>query len=245
MKTVLITGATRSIGLETAKQLVKKGLFVYLGSRNIEKGNIIIEELKNDGTEGIKAIQLDVTDPASILAARNFIEKDNGKLDILINNAGISGKLPQNASNTPLGDIREAFETNFFGTINVTQTFLPLLRNSESPRITNVTSGLSSLTLHNDPKWIFYAFKGASYGPSKTALNAYTIALAYELKDTKFKVNAIDPGFTATDFNQHRGNGTVEEAAKFIIEHTLLEDEHATGQFYSKDIAEDNKVSPW
>jgi len=103
-------------------------------------------------------------------------------LNVLINNAGISGALPQNASNAAIEDIRKTFDTNFFGTISVIQNFLELLKRSDSPRIVNLTSGLSSLTLQSDPSWTFAAFKGASYGPSKTALNAYTIALAYELR---------------------------------------------------------------
>lgn len=245
MKTVLITGATRSIGLETAKQLIEKGYFVYLGSRNIDKGEETVKALNELGLKTVKAVQIDVTDAASIVAVRDLIEKENGKLDILINNAGVSGKLPQNASNASIEDIQATFDTNFFGTIRVTQTFLDLLKKADSPRITNLTSGLSSLTLHDDPNWMFYAFKGASYGPSKTALNAYTQALAFELKDTPFKVNAVDPGFTATDFNQHRGHGKVEDAAAFVIRHTLTSEDAPTGKFFSNDIDDDSKVSPW
>lgn len=122
--------------------------------------------------------------------------------------------------------------------------FLELLKKSESPRISNITSGLSSLTLHNDPNWKFYSFKSAIYGPSKTALNAYTIVLAYELKDLLFKVNVIDPGYTATDFNHHSGSGTVESAAAFIVKHTLAYGGE-TGKFFSNDIDDKSEVSPW
>ncbi|QOG00947.1 SDR family NAD(P)-dependent oxidoreductase [Flavobacterium sp. MDT1-60] len=245
MKIVLITGANRSIGLEISKQLSKKGLFVYLGARDLEKGNAVAQELKKDGFENIKAIEIDVTKPESILAAKNIVEKEQGKLDILINNAGISGEFPQNASNTSITDIQHVFDTNFFGVISVTQTFLELLKKSESPRISNITSGLGSLTLHSDPSWKYYNFKATSYVTSKAALNAYTITLAYELKDLSFKVNAIDPGYTATDFNHHSGPGTVESAATFIIKHTVTADDAPTGMFYSNDIEDESGVSPW
>lgn len=245
MKSVLITGANRSIGLETAQQLSEKGLFVYLGSRDLEKGENIVKELNEKGFQNIKAIEIDVTRPDSISAAKNVIEKDQGKLDILINNAGILGVQPQTASETSVQDIQTIFDTNFFGVISVTQAFLDLLKKSESPRISNITSGLGSLTLHSDPTWKYYNVKSAGYGTSKAALNAYTIVLAYELKNLPFKVNVIDPGYTATDFNHHNGPGSVESAAAFIIKHTLTDDNAPTGQFYSNDIEDETGISPW
>lgn len=245
MTIVLITGANRSIGLETAKQLSAKGLFVYLGSRNLAKGEAIVKELNEQGFNNIKAIEIDVTNHESVLAAKNSIEQEHGKLDILINNAGILGTQPQTATETSVENIKEVFETNFFGVIQVTQAFLELLKRSESPRISNITSGLGSLTLHNDPNWKYYQVKSAAYGPSKTALNAYTIVLAHELKDSNFKVNVIDPGYTATDFNHHSGPGSVESAASFIIKHTLTEDDASTGQFFSNDIEDETGISPW
>lgn len=245
MTTVLITGANRSIGLETAKQLSAKGLFVYLGSRDLAKGEAIVKELNEQGFNNIKAIEIDVTNQELVLAAKNSIEQEQGKLDILINNAGILGTQPQTATGTSVENIKEVFETNFFGVIHVTQAFLELLKRSESPRISNITSGLGSLTLHNDPNWKYYQVKSAAYGPSKTALNAYTIVLAHELKDSNFKVNVIDPGYTATDFNHHSGPGSVESAASFIIKHTLTEDDAPTGQFVSNDIEDETGISPW
>ncbi|HEA21992.1 hypothetical protein LCGC14_0433920 [marine sediment metagenome] len=244
MKTVLITGANRSIGLETAKQLSKKGLFVYLGTRDLIKGQEVEKDLLEKGFQNIQAIQIDVTKPETILEAKKIVEKEQGKLDILINNAGISGAFPQNSEDSSIEDFQEVFDTNFFGVIRVTQIFLDLLKKSETPRISNITSGLGSLTLHNDPNWQYYSVKSAIYGPSKTALNAYTIVLAYELKDLPFKVNVIDPGFTATDFNHHSGPGTVENAATFIVKHTLTEENAPTGQFFSNDI-KDSEISPW
>lgn len=245
MKSVLITGANRSIGLETAKQLSKKGLFVWLGSRDIEKGKAITKELNEKGFQNIKAIEIDVTKPDTILGAKNTVEKEQGKLDILINNAGISRGFPESALNVPVEDIRNVFDTNFSGAISVTQAFLELLKKSESPRISNITSGLASLTLHSDPNWKFYKFKMTSYVTSKAALNAYTIILAYELKDLPFKINAIDPGYTATDFNHYNGPGTVESAATFIIKHTLTDENAPTGKFFSNDIEDGTEVSPW
>ena len=245
MKSVLITGANRSIGLETAKQLSQKGLFVYLGTRDLAKGEAVVTALNEEGFQNIKAIAIDVTNLDSILSAKNSIENEQGKLDILINNAGISGDFPQTASDTSIDDIQKVFDTNFLGVIRVTQIFLELLKKSESPRISNITSGLGSLTLHSDPNWKYYPFKSASYGTSKTALNAFTVVLAYELKDLPFKVNAIDPGYTATDFNHHSGPGTIESAATFIVKHTLTDENAQTGQFFSNDIEDETGVSPW
>ncbi|OXA81633.1 NAD(P)-dependent dehydrogenase, short-chain alcohol dehydrogenase family [Flavobacterium aquidurense] len=245
MKIVLITGANRSIGLEITKQLSKKGLFIYLGARDLEKGNEAVQQLNKEGFENIKAIEIDVTKPVSIEAARKTVETEQGKLDILINNAGISGEFPQSASSASITAIQHVFDTNFFGVISVTQAFLELLKKSEAPRISNITSGLGSLTLHSDPSWKYYDFKATSYVTSKAALNAFTITLAHELKDLPFKVNAIDPGYTATDFNHHNGPGTVESAATFIIKHTVTANDAPTGMFYSNDIEDETEVSPW
>ncbi|TPG39936.1 SDR family oxidoreductase [Flavobacterium pectinovorum] len=245
MKSVLITGANRSIGLEITKQLSKKGLFVYLGTRDLEKGNAVVKELNENGFENIKAIQIDVTNADSIAAAKSIVEKEKGKLDILINNAGISGEFPQSAFDASKKDIQNVFDTNFFGVISVTQAFLELLKKSENPRISNITSGLGSLTLHSDPNWKYYNFKATSYVTSKAALNAYTIILAYELRDLPFKVNVIDPGYTATDFNHHSGPGSVESAASFIIKHTDTDENGPTGKFFSNDIDDETGISPW
>jgi NAD(P)-dependent dehydrogenase (short-subunit alcohol dehydrogenase family) len=245
MKTVLITGANRSIGLETAKQLSEKGLFVYLGTRDLQKGEIVAAELSQNGYKNIKAIQIDVTNQESVTAAKNIVEQEQGKLDILINNAGVLGDVPQDSSTTSVEDIQKTFDTNFFGVIRVTQTFLELLKKSDSPRISNITSGLGSLALHSDPTWKYYAIKAVSYVSSKTALNAFTVTLAYELKDLPFKVNAIDPGYTATDFNHHSGPGSVESAASFIIKHTVTDANAPTGKFFSNDIEDESEESPW
>ena len=242
MKTVLITGANKSIGFETAKQLLEHGYFVYLGSRDLEKGNEAAKKLNSDKVEVVK---IDISNKDSILEARKTLGSKIDSLDVLINNAGISGKFPQSAVNADTDNIREVFDTNFFGTINVTNAFIDLLKASDEPRIVNVTSGLGSLTLHSDPNWIHYKVKSAAYGPSKTALNAYTVVLAYELKDTAFKVNVVDPGYTDTDFNNHKGPGTVEDAAKIIAKYATLDANGPTGKFFSNEIEAADQQSPW
>jgi NAD(P)-dependent dehydrogenase (short-subunit alcohol dehydrogenase family) len=240
MKKVLITGANKSIGFETTRQLLQKGYFVYLGARDLAKGTEAADKLKAEGLTNVEPIQIDVTDTASIEAA----SKQISSLDILINNAGIAGGMPQTAADTTTDTIREVFDTNFFGVINVTNAFIDLLKKSDEPRIVNVTSGLGSLTLHADPNWKYYNVKSAAYGPSKSALNAYTIVLAYELKDTAFKVNVVDPGYTATDFNHHSGPGTIEDAAARLVKCALIGPNGPTGQFFSDDNNEETGISP-
>jgi NAD(P)-dependent dehydrogenase (short-subunit alcohol dehydrogenase family) len=129
--------------------------------------------------------------------------------------------------------------------VRVSQTFMDLLQKSTQPRIVNVTSGLASLTLHNDPTWKSYNVKAAIYNSSKAALNMYTIVLAYELRDTAFKVNAVDPGYTATDFNQHSGSGTVEDAAARLVKYATIDEAGPTGKFFSNDNSPETGESPW
>ncbi len=245
MKTVLITGANRSIGFETAKQLLSLGYYVYLGCRSLEKGEEAVKQLFDEGLTAVEPIVIDTDNVDSIQAASELIKQKNNVLDVLINNAGISGGMPQTSLGTPLQSFKEVFETNFFGVIAVTQAFITLLKNAPAPRIVNVTSGLGSLTLHSDPSWKYYPYKAACYVSSKAALNAYTITLAYELRDTAFKVNAVDPGYTATEFNHFTGPGTVPNAAARIVKAAVLDENGLTGQFFSDDNAPDTGISPW
>ncbi|MCF8254899.1 MAG: SDR family oxidoreductase [Bacteroidia bacterium] len=235
MKTALVTGANKSIGFETAKQLGQLGYFVYIGSRDKTKGSEAIGKLRSMGLTNVDCIQLDITDIDSIKSARQELELKTKKLDILINNAGISGGFPQAATKVSNDTLRLVFETNFFGTIQVIQEFIEMLKKSDQPRIVNVTTELSSLTNHSNPNWKFAQYKPAAYGPSKTALNAYTVMLAVELKDTNFKVNCVCPGFTATDFNNHQGTRTVEQAARVIVKYATLDKDGETGKFYSEE----------
>ncbi|GAB3755682.1 SDR family oxidoreductase [Spirosoma pomorum] len=245
MKTALITGANKSIGFEAARQLLQKGYYVYLGSRDEYKGQQAVDQLKAEGLTNVEPIVIDVDTTDSIKAARETLGQKTPALDVLINNAGISGGMSQPALSTDIGTIKQVFETNVFGVIETTQAFIDLLRQSPEPRIVNVTSGLGSLTLHTDPTWKYYHVKGAAYGPSKAALNAYTIMLAYELRDTPFKVNAVDPGYTATDFNHHSGPGTVEDAAARVVKAATLGADGPTSQFFSDDNAPATGISPW
>ncbi|MBJ6143297.1 SDR family oxidoreductase [Hymenobacter sp. BT559] len=245
MKTVLITGANKSIGFEAARQLLQQGYYVYLGSRDTQRGQQAVDQLHAEGLTQVELLLIDVADSASIAAARAALGQKTPVLDVLINNAGILGTPVQPATSASVAMIKEVFDTNVFGVIEVTQAFLDLLRQSPEPRIVNVTSGLGSLTLHNDPTWKYYHVKGAAYQPSKAALNAYTIMLAYELRDTPFKVNAVDPGYTATDFNHHSGPGTVQDAAARLVKAATLGPDGPTSQFFSDDSAPETGISPW
>ncbi len=245
MKIALVTGANKSIGFETTKQLLQKGYYVYLGCRDLDKGKQACSQLESEGLRNVEPILIDVSNPLSVRVAKNFLESKISELDVLINNAGISGSFPQNVLETDVATYRNVFDTNVFGVIEVTQAFMALLKNSKEPRIVNVTSGLGSLTLHSDPSWKYYPIKPAAYLASKAALNGYTIALAYELRDTLFKVNAVDPGYTATDFNHHSGPGTVGDAAARVVKAATLDMNGLTGQFYSDDNSPETGISPW
>jgi NAD(P)-dependent dehydrogenase (short-subunit alcohol dehydrogenase family) len=240
MKKILITGANKGIGFETAKQLLQLGHFIYLGCRDKAKGNEAVATLHAAHLTNVEAVEIDVTDDTSVTRAAEYIAAKTDVLDTLINNAGIRGAIPQIPTSVSMDVIKAVFETNLFGTIRTTQAFIGLLRKSEQPVVVNVTSDLASLTLHNDPAWRYYPFKGAAYGPSKTAVNAYTVALAFELKDTQFKVNAINPGHTATDFNGHRGTKNVTESATLLVEYALLNADGPTGKYIS-----DDGETPW
>ena len=245
MKKALITGANKSIGFETAKQLLQKGYFVFLGSRNLEKGLRAVEKLKAEGLTNVEVIQLDVTNEDSVNSARIEIGKKTEVLDVLINNAGINGGWPQAALEASIDQFKQVFETNVYGVARVTQAFIDLLRKSLQPRIVNVSSSGCSLTLHCDPTWKYYTHKAAVYPASKAALNMYTINLAYELRDTPFKVNAVCPGFVATDFNGHRGTGTVQEAGTRISKYAMIDEDGPTGKFISEEHNPETGECPW
>jgi NAD(P)-dependent dehydrogenase (short-subunit alcohol dehydrogenase family) len=240
MKIALVTGANKGIGFEVVKQLAQQDYYVYLGCRNVHFGNLAVDQLREAGITNIEVIELDVTNIATVIAARKVIESKFTHLDILVNNAGILGSIPQPAASFSVDEIKNIFETNLFGTIQVTQEFIPLLKEAAAGRIINVTSDLSSLTLHNDPTWKYYPFKSAGYSISKTALNGYTIMLAYGLKDTNVKVNAVNPGHTATDFNSYRGEKTPAEGAGVIVKYALIEKDGPSGKFFG-----DEEEMPW
>ncbi|MBC7798787.1 MAG: SDR family oxidoreductase [Pyrinomonadaceae bacterium] len=240
-KIALITGANKGLGFETAKQLANKGFTVLIGARDETRGKDAVDKLKAENLDA-HFVHLDVNDLKTHETAAKFIEETFGKLDVLVNNAAIivKGDGDGKPSETSLEIVRETFETNFFNTIAVTQTFLPLVKKSDAGRIVNVSSGLGSLTLHGDPNWEFYAVKPLAYNSSKTALNAFTVILAHELKDTKIKVNSADPGFTATDLNGNSGYKTVEQGASVITDLATLDENGASGSYF-----DDNGVLPW
>jgi NAD(P)-dependent dehydrogenase (short-subunit alcohol dehydrogenase family) len=238
-QTVLITGANKGIGLETARQLANAGYHIYLGCRDKERGDEAVSLLHSEGLKDVELVLIDVTSEESVQQAYNELAKRIDYLDVLINNAGIPGSFPQPALNTPDQIFKDVFEVNLFGVARMARVFVPLMQNAPNPRIVNVTSDLGSLTLHSDPTWRHYDVKTAAYGPSKSALNNYTIALAYELKD-KFKVNMVNPGYTATDFNNNQGYKTVEEGAAPIVENAMIDKDGPTGKYFS-----DYGVTPW
>ncbi len=235
MKYALVTGANKSIGFEVAQQLAQKGIYVYLGSRNLENGLESVGKLKAKGLNNVEVIQLDITDDESVIKAREEIGKTTKVLDILINNAGIFGGYPQTALDATIDQFKAAYDVNVYGVVRVTQAFIDLLKKSPEPRIVNVSSSQGSITLHSDPTYKYYDYKGAIYLSSKSALNMYTVVLAYELKNTNFKINAVCPGFTKTDFNRHRGLGTVEDAGKRIVKYALIDNDGPTGKFFSEE----------
>lgn len=243
-KSVLITGANKGIGFEVAKQLAQKGLFVYLGCRDIEKGSEAVKEFTKHGYQNIKAIEIDVTKPESILSAKNIIEKEQGKLDVLVNNAGISG-MAENPLEASIDNFKNVYETNLYGVIRVTEAFIDLLKKSEEPRIVNVSTSMGSLTLQSDPNYPAYDFKVLSaYSSSKSAMNMYTVHLSYALKNTAFKVNAVCPGYTKTDFTNHIG-GDVETAGKRIVKYALIDKDGPTGKFFSEEANPETSEIPW
>jgi len=238
-KIALVTGATRGIGLETVRQLASAGVQVLLAGRDANKAAVAAQQLSGQGLP-VESIALDVTSAASIAAAADEVAKKYGRLDILINNAGVFiddfAKAPSEQS---LETWRDTFDTNLFGVVATTQAFLPLLRESQAGRIVNVSSGLGSLTLHSDPASEIYDIKVPAYNISKTALNGWTVHLAYELRATPIKVNAIHPGSVKTDMNSS-GELDIVTGAKSSVEMALLDDAGPSGSFVHL-----GEVLPW
>ncbi len=230
-KVALITGANKGIGLETARQLGQQGIKVLIGARNEERGKEAEAKLKSEGIDA-EYIHLDLADEKSHSEAAKYIDEKFGKLDILVNNAGIwlEGPEVKSASNVSLDVFRKTFDTNFFDQIKITQTFLPLVKKSEAGRIVNLSSALGSNALHADPSSQIWNFKVPAYDASKAALNSYTIHLAYELKDTPIKVNAVHPGSVGTDMNIN-GELGLAEGAQTSVEMATLPADGFTGKF--------------
>jgi NAD(P)-dependent dehydrogenase (short-subunit alcohol dehydrogenase family) len=245
MKYALVTGANKGIGLEVAKLLAQQGFFVYLGSRDLASGQAAVQQLRATGLTALEAVQLDVTNSASIQTARASIGVKTPVLDVLVNNAGISGGTSQSARHTTLDQYQAVFATNVFGVAGVTQAFLDLLEKSPQPRIVNVSTAMASLTLFADFENANSAYRLPVYQASKVALNMYTLNLAHELRDTPFKVNAVCPGYTQTDFTGHQGTSTVEQAGQRITKYALLGPDGPTGKYFSEEYFPAPATCPW
>ncbi len=201
-----------------------------LGARNKALGEEATATLKREGGD-VRFLRIDLDEPSTIGAAAQDIDAEFGHLDVLVNNAGIAVPGDGLPSNVSLDAIERTFRVNFLGTVAVTQAMLPLLRKAPSASIVNVSSGLGSLTKASDPAWTHVAAKFLGYAASKAALNMLTVQLAWELRDTAIKVNSAEPGYTATDLNQHRGTQSIPEGAAETIRLALLADNGPTGTF--------------
>ncbi|WP_445187789.1 SDR family NAD(P)-dependent oxidoreductase [Pseudonocardia sp. Cha107L01] len=230
MTATLVTGANKGLGFETARRLIADGHTVYLGSRDAGRGRQAAEQL------GARAVQLDVTDDASVAAAVTAIEADGG-LDVLINNAGIEERSDNNVVIGPADAtadlMRRTFETNVFGTVRVLHAFLPLLRRSAAPVVVNVSSGLASLTGVSNPGAPAYGYPGVAYPASKAAVNMITVQYAKAFPG--MRINAVEPGFTKTDLNGNTGVQTVEQGAEIIVRMAQVGLEGPTGGFFDAE----------
>ncbi len=246
----LVTGANQGVGLQVTKELVAKGHTVLLGSRSLARGETAAKEIG----PGAIALQLDVTDRASIAAAAERIRAEFGRLNLLVNNAAISNTRKQQlslslqdyanislASNASLDEMRAVWETNVFGVLAVYQAMLPLLRESPNARIVNVSSGVGSLTVNADPTFPYHKFFGPIYSASKTALNGITLAMMIELEATGIKVNLVSPGFTKTNLNGYEGLESVEDGSREVVRVALLGPDGPTGTFTRWE----NDAIPW
>jgi NAD(P)-dependent dehydrogenase (short-subunit alcohol dehydrogenase family) len=235
----LITGANKGIGFEIARQL---GGTVLIGVRSPERGAAAVAALRAEGADA-HAVRLDVTDQSTIEAAATWIEAEFGRLDVLVNNAGVTTQTPETfapPSRTSVATVRENYETNVFGVIAVTNAMLPLLRRSPAARIVNVSSELGSLGQALDPSTPYFPVNLLPYNTSKTALNGVTVAYAKELLDSPIKVNAVTPGYCATDLNGHSGPRSAAEGAVIAVRLATVGADGPTGGFFS-----DEGPAPW
>ncbi|RDS63830.1 MULTISPECIES: SDR family oxidoreductase [unclassified Streptomyces] len=230
MTTTLITGANKGLGFETARRLVEAGHTVYVGARDTDRGRAAAERI------GARFLLIDVTDDASVQAAAKTVEADGG-LDVLVNNAGIELRGPGNsvppAGDTTADEMRTVYETNVFGVVRVTHAFLPLLQSSPAPVVVNVSSGLASLAGLSDPDSPAHFYQALAYPSSKTAVNMITVQYAKAFPG--LRINAVEPGFTATDLNGRTGTQTVEEGAEIIVRMAQVGPDGPTGGYFDID----------
>ena len=228
-KIALVTGANKGIGLEVARQIAKAGWTVLAAARSEKLGQEAVAKLKADGLD-VHFVRLDLNDHETAATAAESIRTQFGKLDVLVNNAGIPGKADGPPSKTSLSDVQAIMHTNFVGSVAVTQAMLPLLQEAGKAQIINVSSELGCISRQTDPTWKYFPVKVLGYCASKAALNMLTVQLAYEFRDASIAVNSVNPGYTATDLNGHSGPQTVEEGAAEIVRLALL-DAPPTGKF--------------
>jgi NAD(P)-dependent dehydrogenase (short-subunit alcohol dehydrogenase family) len=245
----LITGANKGIGLATARLLGARAVTVLIGARDEERGRQAERELRATGARA-DVIRLDVTDCTSVRQAAKRIETEYGRLDILINNAGIAlGDGSGLPSETTLETLRTVYETNVFGVVSVTNAMLPLLRRAPAARIVNVSSEVGSIASTTDPASPLWTLTSVPYPSSKTALNMVTAMYAKELRDTPIKVNAANPGYCATDLNGHNGFRTAEQGAEVSVHLATLPEDGPTGTLWgflwTAEGTESYGVLPW
>jgi NAD(P)-dependent dehydrogenase (short-subunit alcohol dehydrogenase family) len=236
-KIAFITGGNRGLGFQTALDLRNENVKVVIGSRDSAQGQTAVEKLRAAGGDA-DFIPFDITKSSDHQAAYDYFNSKYGRLDILVNNAGVAGGTfpgegPEHrASDVPLDLLHRVFETNFFSTVALTQTLLPLIKKSSAGRIVNLSSILGSLTLHANPKSPIYDAKSFAYDASKTALNAFTIHLAYELRNTNIKVNSAHPGWVKTDMGGEQAPMELADGAKTSVGLATLPDDGPSGGYF-------------
>ncbi len=230
----LISGANKGIGKEAARQLGKIGFKVYVGSRDLKRGNEAVEELKKDGVDA-EAIQLDVTEQSSVDNAIATIGKQHAHLDVLVNNAGILVDRGTDLESASVENVQKTMETNFYGPLRLLKAATALLEKSSAPRVVNVSSTLGSLAHASDLSSPFAEYTYLSYNCSKAALNMLTITASKCLAAKKIKVNSICPGYVATDINENKGHRTVEQGAAIVVKMATLDEDGPTGGYFNDD----------
>ena len=225
MTTTLITGANKGLGRETARQLIAAGHTVYVGARDEQRGKEAADQL------GARFVLIDVTSDDSVAAAAAQLRAETGGLDVLVNNVGIPGGRTPPADVTA-ADVQRVYETNVYGVVRVTHAFLPLLEASAAPVIVNVSSGLGSFGVTTNPDRMEHAFPTLAYSSAKAAVNMLTSQYAKALP--QLRINAVDPGYTATDFNAHRGTQTIEEGAEIIVTMAQIGPDGPTGGYFDR-----------
>lgn len=244
-KIAFITGGNRGLGFQTALDLKSKDTKVVIGSRDLKQGGQAVEKLRSAGVDA-DVLKFDITNSADHKAAYDYFNSKYGRLDILVNNAGIAGgSFPgtgpeHSAKDVPLDLLEKVFKTNFFSQVALTKTLLPLIKKSPAGRIVNLSSILGSLALHADPKSPIYAAKSFAYDASKTALNAFTVHLAYDLRDTKIKVNSAHPGWVKTDMGGDQAPMELSEGGKTSAALATLPADGPTGGYFHL-----GKPLPW